>query len=101
MMMMMMMYFVFIFVFIYICIYLYLYWYYDNRLLPFGAGRRVCVGEVMARNRMFMFVVTLLQRFTFKPEVDGATLPCDPRKFQLGAIIRPHDYKVRAIPRDN
>ena len=71
------------------------------RLLPFGAGRRVCGGETMARNRLFLFVVTLLQRFTFKPETDGATLPCDPRNFQLGVVVRADDYKIRAVPRSN
>ena len=69
-------------------------------MLPFGAGRRVCAGEAMARNRMYLFAVTLLQRFTFKPEKDTDEMPVDPRKFQCGIVIRPDDYKVRAISRN-
>ncbi len=73
-------------------------WYNIFRLLPFGAGRRVCVGQAMAKNRLFPFAVTLLQRFTFKPETSETKLPCDPTKFKLGIVIHPDPYKIRAIP---
>ena len=36
------------------------------RLLPFGAGVRVCPGEVLAKNRLFLFFASFLQSFTFK-----------------------------------
>ncbi|KAG4073807.1 hypothetical protein HA402_001031 [Bradysia odoriphaga] len=50
---------------------------------PFGAGKRRCMGEMMARSSLFLFVTTLLQNFNFlvphghplpsdKP-IDGAT----------------------------
>ena len=63
------------------------------RLLPFGAGRRSCLGEVLARNRLFLFVAVLLQRFTFKAD-DRYPLPdTDPRKFKFGIVLTPEEYK--------
>ncbi|XP_027018482.2 cytochrome P450 2C20 [Tachysurus fulvidraco] len=65
--------------------------------LPFSAGKRSCVGESLARMELFIFLVSLLQHFTFTtpggpesidttPEVSGfANLP---RKYQL--IATPH-----------
>ncbi|CAH1779749.1 unnamed protein product, partial [Owenia fusiformis] len=32
-------------------------------LMPFGAGRRVCVGEQLARARLFLFFTAMLQKF--------------------------------------
>ncbi|XP_060761774.1 cytochrome P450 2C20-like isoform X2 [Neoarius graeffei] len=65
--------------------------------LPFSAGKRSCVGESLARMELFIFLVSLLQRFTFTtpggpesidttPEISGfANLP---RKYQLIATPR-------------
>ncbi|KAM9439754.1 cytochrome P450 2C5-like [Clarias gariepinus] len=65
--------------------------------LPFSAGKRSCVGESLARMELFIFLVTLLQHFTFTtpegpesidatPEISGfANLP---RKYQLIATPR-------------
>lgn len=35
--------------------------------LPFGAGRRLCVGETFSRNTMFLCISALLQNFNLKP----------------------------------
>ncbi|KAK0092734.1 hypothetical protein PV326_000713 [Microctonus aethiopoides] len=37
----------------------------DSWLIPFSAGRRKCLGEVLARNIHFLFVACLLQKFKF------------------------------------
>lgn len=34
---------------------------------PFGFGRRICIGEQLARNDIFLVVVRLLQRVRFEP----------------------------------
>lgn len=43
---------------------------------PFGAGKRRCMGEMMARSNIFLFVTTLLQNFNFRIP-DGHPLPSD------------------------
>ena len=43
---------------------------------PFGVGKRRCMGEMMARSNLFLFIVTLLQNFQFLiPE--GHSVPND------------------------
>ena len=34
-----------------------------ENLVPFGVGRRQCLGESLARQELFLFLVGLLQRF--------------------------------------
>ncbi|KAM5165065.1 uncharacterized protein ACMZJ9_007480 [Mantella aurantiaca] len=34
--------------------------------IPFSAGKRICVGETLAKMELFLFFVRLLQTFTFK-----------------------------------
>uniref|UniRef100_UPI0009B48C2B cytochrome P450 2Y3 n=1 Tax=Monopterus albus TaxID=43700 RepID=UPI0009B48C2B len=65
--------------------------------LPFSAGKRACVGESLARMELFIFLVSLLQHFTFSctdgpdsmdliPEYSGfANIP---RRYQLIATPR-------------
>ncbi|KAL9969845.1 hypothetical protein ACROYT_G022113 [Oculina patagonica] len=65
----------------------------QGNFYPFGAGRRVCVGEALAKVELFLFVSWMLQKFTFV-EDDG-----HPPK-TLGTFIQfPSAYKIRAIKR--
>ncbi|XP_015269534.1 PREDICTED: cytochrome P450 2K1-like [Gekko japonicus] len=69
-----------------------------DAFLPFSAGRRMCAGETLAKMELFLFFVTLLQRFTFQPvpgmskeDLDltpavGFTTP--PMPFNLCALAR-------------
>ena len=60
--------------------------------LPFGAGRRVCLGEPVARAELILIAANLLQTFTFKPPpgIDFAPEPaCD----VVGTDV-PKAYKV-------
>ena len=71
------------------------------RLLPFGAGRRGCPGEVLARNRLFLIVACLAQKFTFEEAEEHVIAhKCDPRYYAPGLAIKPRPYKLRAIPRE-
>ena len=71
------------------------------RLLPFGAGRRGCPGEVLARNRLFLIVACLVQNFTFEEaEEDVTGKKYDPRYYEPGLVIKQKPYKVQAIPRE-
>ena len=40
--------------------------------LPFSTGRRVCVGESLAKAELFMLTTTMFQKMTFEP-ADGDT----------------------------
>ncbi|XP_076038360.1 cytochrome P450 2L1-like [Oratosquilla oratoria] len=42
--------------------------------LPFGVGRRQCIGEPLATMELFIFLTTLLQKFTFSPGPEGVNL---------------------------
>lgn len=70
-----------------------------KRLLVFGAGRRVCLGEAFARNRLYLFVTMLLQHFTFVPDSTEQLPEVDPRSYDLGLVLHPKPFKVRAINR--
>ncbi len=69
------------------------------RLLCFGAGRRQCPGEVLAKNRLFLVVTSLLQKFKFLPGKDRDKPKHDPRDFQPGFQISIKPYQVQAVPR--
>lgn len=47
-----------------------------DRHNPFGVGKRRCMGEMMARANIFLFMTTLLQQFTFKVPA-GHPIPTD------------------------
>ncbi|XP_078621645.1 cytochrome P450 2D4-like isoform X2 [Branchiostoma floridae x Branchiostoma japonicum] len=64
--------------------------------MPFGGGRRVCLGEQLARMELFLFFSTLLQSFTFKTP-EGAPAPCADGIFRM--TLTPHPFELCAIPR--
>ncbi|CAL8094341.1 unnamed protein product [Orchesella dallaii] len=54
--------------------------------------KRVCLGESLARDEVFLFLTTLLQKFTFEPEVEGSPPPME--AVPGGLILQPHEYKA-------
>ncbi|XP_072293243.1 steroid 17-alpha-hydroxylase/17,20 lyase [Eucyclogobius newberryi] len=64
--------------------------------LPFGAGLRVCLGEALAKMELFLFLSTVLQRFTLAVR-PGDPLPNLEGKF--GVVLQPAKYFVSALPR--
>ncbi|XP_068106856.1 cytochrome P450 2F3-like [Hyperolius riggenbachi] len=65
--------------------------------LPFGAGKRICLGESLGRMELFLYFTVLLQNFTFKPLVPIGEIDISPRGSGLGNV--PPTYKCRIIPR--
>lgn len=64
--------------------------------MPFGVGRRKCLGDVLARMELFLFFSSLLHTFHIKlPE--GDQMPS--LKGTVGVTISPQQFKVCLIPR--
>ncbi|XP_029103965.1 cytochrome P450 2K1-like isoform X1 [Scleropages formosus] len=69
-----------------------------DAFLPFSAGRRVCVGETLAKMELFLFFTALLQKFCFEPpegiraeDLDltpALTFTRSPKPYELCAVVR-------------
>ncbi|XP_070764842.1 cytochrome P450 2J2-like [Enoplosus armatus] len=63
--------------------------------IPFSAGKRLCLGENLARMELFLFFTSFMQHFTFsmpagvKPVMDS----------RFGVTMAPHQYEVCATSR--
>ena len=64
----------------------------DERVVPFGVGKRFCLGKSLAEKEYYLFFVTLLQNFRFN-RVPGTTLP------GYGAKDVPVMGPVRNVPK--
>lgn len=64
--------------------------------IPFGIGRRVCMGEQLAKMELFLMFTSLLQAFSFSlPE--GLAPP--PMHGRFGLTLAPCPYTVAVRPR--
>ncbi|XP_043963394.1 cytochrome P450 2K1-like isoform X1 [Gambusia affinis] len=68
-----------------------------DAFMPFSAGRRVCLGESLARMELFIFFATLLQHFRFSPPagVTEEELDLTPR---VGGIVNPQPHTLCVVP---
>ncbi|XP_034648006.1 cytochrome P450 2C42-like [Trachemys scripta elegans] len=69
----------------------------NSAFMPFSAGKRVCLGESLARMEVFLFLTAILQRFTLQPLGDPGALDTSPVESGVGNI--PHPYELRLLPR--
>ncbi|XP_070324183.1 cytochrome P450 2J2-like isoform X2 [Odocoileus virginianus] len=63
--------------------------------LPFSIGKRMCLGEQLARTELFIFFTSLLQKFTFRPPANEKLS----LKFRESLTKSPVSYRLCAIPR--
>ncbi|KAK9795615.1 hypothetical protein SCARD494_04586 [Seiridium cardinale] len=67
----------------------------------FGFGRRVCTGQHIARNMLFITIARLLWAFDVEPAVTdrGERLTIDPMTSTLGFAVRPRPFNAIFRPR--
>ena len=65
----------------------------SERLIPFGIGKRTCMGELLARNEIFLFTVNLIQQIKF------STPKCNPKpsvqNYNANLTRIPDDFFIR------
>nr|WNT94917.1 26-hydroxylase CYP18A1 [Lymantria dispar] len=60
--------------------------------MPFGVGRRMCLGDVLARMEMFMFFSSIMHQFDVQMEAGDAFPSLEGR---VGATIAPQAFRVK------
>ncbi|KAM3912254.1 LOW QUALITY PROTEIN: cytochrome P450 2G1-like [Leptodactylus fuscus] len=68
----------------------------NESYMPFSAGKRVCLGEGLAKMELFLFLTTILQRFRLRPEREFTDNDIKP--FMTGFANVPKFY-MSFIPR--
>ncbi|XP_053123266.1 cytochrome P450 2G1-like isoform X2 [Hemicordylus capensis] len=69
----------------------------NEAFVPFSSGKRICLGEALARMELFLFFTTILQRFQLKPLMDPQDIDTTPQESGFANI--PPFYQLRLVPR--
>jgi cytochrome P450 len=67
----------------------------NENMIPFGIGKRACMGELLARNEVFLFTVNLVQKMKFLPPTNNPTP--DPANYSSNFTNIPDDFYVRFV----
>ncbi|XP_075179727.1 cytochrome P450 2G1-like [Anomaloglossus baeobatrachus] len=69
----------------------------SDAFMPFSTGKRICLGEGLARMELFLFLTTILQNFTLTSKTRFTESDIAPR--MTGFANVPMDYELSFIPR--
>ncbi|XP_030075852.1 cytochrome P450 2G1 [Microcaecilia unicolor] len=69
----------------------------NDAFMPFSAGKRICLGEGLARTELFLLLTNILQNFTLKTTKDPKDIDISPLFGALGNLPRP--YELCLVPR--
>ncbi|XP_073497696.1 cytochrome P450 2G1-like [Phyllobates terribilis] len=69
----------------------------NDAFMPLAAGKRICLGESLARVQVFIILITILQNFNLKSPVPPEDLDITPEISGLGNV--PKQFKLAFIPR--
>ncbi|XP_068106951.1 cytochrome P450 2G1-like [Hyperolius riggenbachi] len=69
----------------------------SDAFMPFSTGKRICLGEGLARMELFLFLTTILQNFTLSSETKFTEEDIAPR--MTGFANLPINYQLSFIPR--
>ncbi|KAK6997634.1 cytochrome P450 2J3 [Biomphalaria glabrata] len=67
-----------------------------EQLIPFGIGRRICLGEGMAQTIRFLIMSSMFQRFQLLPR-DAEAPPS--LGYVFGADVSPQSFEIRFVDR--
>ncbi|CAH7379044.1 cytochrome P450 2B1 [Phodopus roborovskii] len=69
----------------------------NEALMPFSIGKRICLGEGIARNELFLFFTTILQNFSVSSPVDPKDIDLSPKESGFGRV--PPTYQICFLAR--
>nr|XP_033810976.1 cytochrome P450 2A5-like isoform X1 [Geotrypetes seraphini] len=69
----------------------------NDAFIPFSAGKRICLGEGLARMELFLFFVSILQNFSLKSNTPPKDIDISPAVSNFSNF--PHFYEISFIPR--
>ncbi|XP_037675222.1 cytochrome P450 2B11-like [Choloepus didactylus] len=69
----------------------------NDAFIPFSLGKRICLGEGIARMELFLFFTTILQHFSVSCPVAPEDIDLTPRECGVGKL--PPNYQLRFLPR--
>ncbi|XP_056394002.1 cytochrome P450 2G1-like [Hyla sarda] len=69
----------------------------NDSYMPFSAGKRICLGEGLAKMELFIFLTTILQNYRLSPETQVTEEDIQP--LMAGFVNIPKNYRLSFIPR--
>ncbi|XP_048186015.1 cytochrome P450 2B4-like [Perognathus longimembris pacificus] len=68
----------------------------NDAFIPFSIGKRICLGEGIARNELFLFFTTIFQHFSMASPVAPKDIDLTPQESGLGRVAP--TYQLRFLP---